>query len=309
MFVINRETYNKYVDELLSSEEGNHLKQFNDKYVKIRSIIYIMLAIFFSGAVFCFLAKLKLIASIFILATVVALIVFIILKEKKKNSLVYLKRKLRLDLLSFLLKNNEYSFDSRGILNENIFKQSQFVDVYSEYESSDKLVINIPNDDGSKSKTSLTVCDLVVKQRKSNMNGQIEDFVVYRGIFGYVYFTNSIKGCLCVNSNYNSDDLVLNKVKTKGDAFKILSSDKDIVNNILTPTMINAINELCAKFDGIKMTFIDNKFFIGLGGNLLELGDEKDTRKDLNNLCDEIELVMKIVNEIKINHDVFVTEE
>ena len=67
-------------------------------------------------------------------------------------------------VLNCLLEGYEYTFDREDKIEESIFDSSQFAYDYDIYKGSDKLSINIPNDDGSPSSTYLTLCDLEVEK-------------------------------------------------------------------------------------------------------------------------------------------------
>ena len=65
------------------------------------------------------------------------------------------------------------------------------------------------------------------------------------------------------------------------------------------------------KIKNIKISFVDNCLFVGAKGfNMFELNylKEDDPVTVFENLYDEIEIVLSIVNEIKNNNKIFVTQ-
>lgn len=107
----------------------------------------------------------------------------------------YYKETYRLKIIDFLLQDSNYTFNENGVIDKTIFDDSQFVYNYQEYKGRDKLTINIPNDDGSKSNNYLTLCDLMVFKTEEDKDGISDKVMVYNGAFGYNIFLLSLSVC------------------------------------------------------------------------------------------------------------------
>lgn len=312
--MVSKEEYKVFVDDLLDSDDVGDVKHLTDVHKKNRSFLYLGLSLFLTLSVFFLIIKVKVAGVISLILALAFFVVYVIMMDKKKKANEIFKHNIRYRILSKLLKGEKYTFVDNEEISESTFKSSQFCDKYSEYNGSDKLTINIANDDGSKSKCDLVMCDLDVRYRTVSENHKIKEEFVYKGVFGYVYFANSFNVCLCINSSYSDSEYHLEECetgnKTFNKEFKVLCSDSSFVDKFLNSSMSQTILNMKKLFGNLKITVVENRLYIGLGTDLLEFsGNESDIKESFYNLYDELHLIMEFIDEIKLNNSVFKTEE
>ena len=309
--MVSKEEFNKYIEDLVKDDYGKMFKYLNKSYSKFCVILFVLCIFSFLGGVGLLILGNKI--GIFLL--IVATIGFILggvglssasnFKQKCKNK--YTEK-----IISFLFKGMDYSFETNGQISSKIFDKSQFGSNYERYCGSDKISINIANDDDSKSNHYLTLCDLNVQKIEENNDGESRLVTVYNGVFGYVEFPFEFKCVLCLNSSYDKKGVNLEKVVSEYMDFNkkigVYSNDQIEARCILTPDVMEKLVWLSDEMKFLKMTFIDNKLFIGfVGKNLFELADVRDGKIEtaFEKIYDEIEVLLNLVDEIKTNNKIF----
>lgn len=309
--MVSKEEYKKYVKELVGEDnKGHEIKYLTKSYkgtsstlITIGVVLFVLTIAFFS---------LGGIAFIFAVIGMALCIVGAVRTVNTTSAARYYKKNYRGLILDYLLKGYEYSFVPEGKASEKIFKESQFAGYYEDYNGSDKLTINIPNDDGSKSGCHLTLCDIDVTKTVEDSDGDTRTVTVYKGVFGYVEFPFEFKCILCIDSNYikegkklkgvTLEDIVFNK------KFMVISDDQIESRYILTPTMMENLLALEKRFNGTKITLVDNRMYIGaIHKNLFELEgiDGTNIESAFDIFYEEVEAILKIIDEIRNNNKVF----
>lgn len=310
--MISREEYRQYVQEII--EKGNaevNLTEQMKKYGKANgglTIIGVLMT--FGGFVFTFNGSLF--GIMLIILGIILIIVGIVRVSEKSKVINYLNNNYKSKIMYLLLKDNVYTFSENNKIKVDIFLDSQFGDNFDIYDGEDLLSINIPNDDNSKSSTYLNICDLKVIRIEEDDEGNRHEETIYAGAFGYINFPFSFKCALCINTSYRKNGLKWQKVNLEdinfNKKFKIYSDNQIEARYILTPELMDDLLVLNEKIKHLKVTIIDNKMYIGfVGKNLFEFENMRnnDTYTIFEDFYDEIESILKIVNEIKTNNKVF----
>ena len=212
-----------------------------------------------------------------------------------------------------MLKEYEYKYDELGKIDEIIFQSSQmgFRNDYDRYSGEDLIVINIPNDDGSKSDNYLHLCDLDVVDIHRDEDGDTTETTVYKGVFGYVDFPFEFKCAMSINTIYRKSGVKLEKVSLEdivfNKKFKIRSNDQIEARYILTPEMMEKLLALNEKAGQIYLVIVDKRMYIGFPNiNLFELKSSNSNVESLfDNFYAHISIILNIVNEIKNNNKIF----
>ena len=309
--MVSKEEYNAYVKKILEKEERVNIKSMALWYQLVAVLLI------FVGAILCifwfpyiFLGGYPVI--IFFVG-VVAVIASVDMFLVKNRSMKYYRGECRDKIIRYLLKGNEYLFYKSGYISSLEFDCSQFAkSTYDCFSSSDLLMINIPNDDGSKSKIDFRVADVCAYDLSVDDEGNRSTSDVYRGVFGYVTFKKKFKCILSINSKYKIKGIKLEKVLLEdinfNEKFKVKSNNQVEARYILTPDMMDKILKLEAIIKDVKIVFVDRSIYIGSEKiNLFELRRYKkgDPLTVFDNLYDEITLILGIVEELKNNDKVF----
>lgn len=309
--MVSKEEYKQYVKELVGEDnKGHEIKYLTKSYKGTSSTLVTIGVVLFTLTFLIFMIGSG--AFLFAVLGIAFIIIGAIRTVNTTSAARYYKKNYRGLILDYLLKGYEYSFIPEGKVSERIFKDSQFGGYYEDYNGTDKLTISIPNDDGSKSGCDLTLCDLNVTKTVEDSDGDTRTVTVYKGIFGYVEFPFEFKCILCIDSNYKKsgktlkgvtlEDIVFNK------KFMVISDDQIESRYILTPTMMENLLALEKRFNGTKITLVDNRMYIGaIHKDLFELEgiDGTNIEEAFNVFYDEIEAILKLIDEIKNNNKVF----
>lgn len=313
--MVSKEEYRQYINDLVAKDKGNeNIGYLSSKYRLGFSLLLTFGIIFFIGGVFCtaFPDIETVLGIIAIILGFVFCMLSIAMLFKSSKATKYYKDNYRSLILDYLLKGYEYSFSAYDKIEEEIFKASKFSGYYERYDGSDRLKINIPNDDGSKSDCYLTLCDLNVTKTERDSDGDSRTVTVYNGVFGYVEFPFEFKCILSIDSFYRKKGIKLERVNLEdikfNNKFKLYSEDQVESRYILTPDMMDKLMKLEENFKGTKITIVNNKMYIGATGvDLFELSSIKGGNVStlFENFYDEIKVMLDIINEIKNNDKVF----
>ena len=314
--MVSKEEYKKYVKKVIEKNK--------DIYIKSLSIWYLIGAItsIIVGGFVCFVSVFKLIKnyyfrfhysvqSIFIIGAVLiaAGIVMMKIRQTTKNAI---KADVRKSVIKYLLKDYWHWFMGYGYMEECEFKNSQFGKAFGGFSSFDTLNINIPNNDGSKSKVYFKISDVFTYNRVFREDGSYVDKGLYEGVFGYATFKKAFKCILVINSKFkikgiNLEDVVLEDI-CFNEKFKVLTDNQIEARYILTPEMMEKLLLLESKLKGVKIVLVDRKLYLGVPKyNMFELKkySKEDELSVFDNLYDEIQLILGIVEELKNNDKVF----
>lgn len=310
--MVSREEFKKYLTELFKDDSsGMNLQYMSKSYSKVS----VCLVIF---GFIAFIISFGLVGAdipfgmILLIASIIGVIIGFVRLYNSNKVKKYYKEKYRDKVMSFLFKGIDYTFDSQGQIESNIFDQSQFEGYYERYCGLDKLSINIPNDDGSVSDNYLTLCDLKATKTETDSDGDSRTVTVYEGVFGYIKFPFEFKCVLCLNTKYKKKGVSLEKVSLEdinfGKKIGVYCSDQIEARYILTPNMMEKLIWIASKMSFMRMTLVDNKMYIGFEGkDLFELSDVKDNKIEtaFEKFYDEISVLLKLVDEIKTNNKIF----
>lgn len=314
LLVVSREEYVEYIRNITAKDESK-VKTLSNRYLVCSMGVLVVGVLFVLRDIYLFL-RFPISISLFrfcvcILCIVLGVIMLCIRRSNKK----YFKNNYRKKIIDYLLNDYDYHFREEGWPMSWDFDHSQFVKSYDFCSTSDCLIINIPNDDGSKSKVDLKICDLYAYDIHRDEEGNVSHSKVYKGMFATVEFPRKFKCFLSVDVNYKKKGLKLEKVELEdinfNKKFKVKSDNQIEARYILTPKMMEKLLLLEEKFNNLKLVFVDNYLYIGAPNvDLFELDNFKnnDHVTVFEDLYDEVNTSLQIVEEIKNNNKVFKTE-
>lgn len=309
--MVSKEEYLEYVKKIVeeSNNQGNRI--ILSIWCKIIFCFLAFINVFIAPLSFIFILYDSRIVGIFILS-IATIFVSNYMISKRKKMLKHYRGVPREKLIGYLLDDYSYYFDDTGRIDSFEFDCSQFSKQYDCYSSSDLLVINIPNDDGSESKIDLNIADVNTYDISVDEDGSRTTSDVYKGMFGYVKFKKKFKCILTIDSKYKRRGVKFEKVVLEdinfNKKFKVASNNQVEARYILTPDMMEKISLLDSKIKGVKIVFVDSYVYIGSEKvNMFELGNYKinDDLSIFENLYDEIRVILGIVDELKNNNKVF----
>lgn len=309
--MVSKEEYNSYVKKILGKEEKVNIKSLALWYHMVAILLIlvgVILCVFWFPYIFFGGYQV-----ILFFVGVIAVIVSVSMFHIRNSAMEYYRGDFREKIIRYLLKGNEYWFDKSGYISSLEFDFSQFAkSTYDCFSSSDLLMINIPNNDGSESKINLRIADVSAYDLSVDDEGNRSTSDVYTGIFGYVTFKKKFKCILSINSKYKIKGLKLENVVLEdinfNEKFKVKSDNQVEARYILTPDMMGKIMKLEEIINGVKIVFTNKSVYIGAEDvNLFELRRYKkgDPLTVFDKLYDEIMLVLGIVEELKNNDKVF----
>lgn len=316
--MVSKEEYMHFIKEMLKEEEKKdeeRLKKHEGNKKKLSSI----------AAVVFFMAVIPMFIINFIVGIITFVIwLFVASNVKLENkTYAYYKKEYRQRAIEFLLKDCDYTFNDNSELRERDVVNSQLIGFFDDLECKDRLSINIPNDDNSKSGCYLNLCDLkATKEETREVNSFHDDdfpfhrtetvtVKVYEGMFGYIEFPFEFKCLMCINSEYRKKGVVLQNVILEDNVFnkkfRVWCNDQIEARYILTPNTMEKIMFLRDKLKGLRLTLVDNKMYIASRGvNLFELGGTKEKPETMfERIYDDINVILLLVDEIKNNNKVF----
>lgn len=310
--MVSREEFKKYLVELFKDDFSEMNLRCISKNYSVFSILLIFFGFFsFPGGCAMICGGIPFGFFLLVVGLLAVIVGFVRLYNSNKVKKYY-KEKYREKIMNFLFKGVNYTFDSQGQIESNIFDQSQFEGNYDRYCGLDKLSINIPNDDGSVSDNYLTLCDLKTTKTETDSDGNTRTVTVYEGVFGYIKFPFEFKCVLCLNTKYRKKGFNLEKVVLEdinfGKKIGVYCNDQIDARYILTPNIMEKLFFLASKMGVMRMTLVDNMMYIGFEGkNLFELSDVKENRIEtaFEKFYDEIDSLLKLVDEIKTNNKIF----
>lgn len=308
--MISKEKYNEYVRKLVAKKDNINLNALCWWY-RICAIIMLIVGVVISIWSFPFLFFVN--TRLFFVLGMCLVIFSILMLKKRKKTLKIFREDIRVRIIKYLLKGNSYRFESDGYISSDHFAKSQFSKRFDCCDWGDFLETNIPNDDGSRSKINFQIADVRAYTLYTDENGNSGTTDVYKGVFGYVKFSDKFKCILTVNSNFKRkgiklEDVVLENIEFN-EKFKIRTDNQVEARYILTPNMMEKLLILKNKIKNVKIVFIDNCVYIGAEKiNMFELDKYKDGDivSVFENLYDEIEVILGIVDELKNNNKVFI---
>ena len=320
--MVSKEEYVKYVEKLLNDDKNKQDMKCLTSGYRIISVLMIVLG------VICFCLSIFLLPTIgdlFIgmralyigLTVSVLFIVFGVIRcNNYKRVLNHYRDNYREKIIGYLMQGYSFYFESEGWISSSMFEMSQFSKETDCFYSSDVLAIDIPEEDGSKPRADIYIGDVDAYDVSIDEEGNRTTHDVYKGMFGYAQFPYKFKCVLTINSKYKKRGLKLEKVILEemefNEIFDVETDNQIEARYILTPDMMEKLKYLQSKIPNVQILFLNNYFFIGAEDvNMFELQKFKnnDEVEVFENLYDEIDMILKIVEEMKNNDKVFVTQK
>lgn len=311
--MVSKEEYIKYIEELTSNDQGR-IKMLHGKYLAVSFFAMFAGAFILLREVFLFVTfhyvyfSFKFVIGIIL---IISGIIILVIRNKNKK---YCRNMYREKAINYILKDYDHYFNKDGWAMSWNFEHSQISKKFDLCSSSDCLIVNIPNDDGSSSKVDFKICDLYAYNFYRDKEGNVSHDKVYEGMFGCVEFPRKFKCVLCIDVNYKIKGIQLEKVELENikfnKTFKVKSDNQIEARYILTPKMMEKLLFLENKFNNLRVVFIDNYLYIGAEDiNMFELCDleNENVISVFEGLYEEINVILKIVEEIRDNNKVFKT--
>lgn len=212
-----------------------------------------------------------------------------------------------------LLEGYNYKYSRNHYISEAVYSRIGFTSTGDDYSGQDLLEIEIPNKDGEPSGTWLRICDLHITEthvyRDSDGTTHTETETLYSGAFGYVVFKEEFKCALGLDAmprakglkRIKLEDIEFNK------KFHLLSTDQLEALRILTPDMMQKVMALDKRVRRLAVVLQRNSMSLGFEKDLFEpTNKEKKSLAEMYlPLYDDVEVLVKIVEEIRRNKKVF----
>ena len=311
--MVNKEEYNAFIKEL-TYKDKEKIKTLSGKFLALSLVLLFFGVFIFVRQLYIFIVFRLFFADsnfIFGILLMITGISMILIRSKNKK---FCKENYREIAINYMLKDCDHYFNKDGWPLSWEFEHSQMSKSFELCSTSDCLIINIPNDDGNSSKVDLKICDLYAYNMNRDSEGNNTHTKVYKGMFGCAEFPRKFKCVLGIDVNYKIRGLKLEKVELEdikfNNTFKVISNDQIESRYILTPSMMENLLWLESKFKGLKVVFVGNYLYIGANNiDMFELGSTKseNVTSMFEGLYDEINVILKIVKEIKDNNKIFKT--
>lgn len=221
--------------------------------------------------------------------------------------------KFRDQFMAKLLEGYNYKYSRNHYISEAVYSRIGFTSTGDDYSGQDLLEIEIPNKDKEPSGCWLRICDLHITEEYTytdkDGNRHTEKVTIYSGAFGYVVFKEEFKCALGLDAMPNAkglkriklEDIEFNK------KFHILSTDQLEALRILTPDMMQKVMALDKRVRRLAVVLQRNSMSLGFAKDLFEpTNKEKKSLAEMYlPLYDDVEVLVKIVEEIRKNKKVF----
>jgi hypothetical protein len=219
-----------------------------------------------------------------------------------------------------LMESYKYDFRPDYCIGEVAFKASGFGGEYDSYSGEDLLEVNIPNDDGSPSKTVLRVCDLyvtrtetrtvTVKNEDGSTSTKEEEYTVtvYDGVFGYVYFPFKFKCNMSLNIAFKGEKRIRLESLKFNKLFKVYTDNQLESLLILTPAFMNKLISFSKRVSKLKVSISQSgSMYFGMKRDLFKLKTffKAPSGKVFERFYDDIYNIVLMLEEIKTNNKVF----
>ena len=311
--MISRAEFEAYLNTVDTGEFDERMKRQEEKG-KIFSICWYTLFVVVALITTVLVAKHMYWAFAFLLVCILALSLGLAGKSIFTGKVFSdFDAKFRDRFMAKLLEGYSYKYSRNHYISEAIYSRLGFTSTGDDYDGQDLLEIEIPNKDGEPSGCWLRICDLHITEEHTytdkDGNTHTETETIYSGAFGYVVFKEEFKCALGLDAMPSAkglkriklEDIEFNK------KFHLLSTDQLETLRILTPDMMQKVMALDKRVRRLAVMLQRNAMSIGFAKNLFE-----PTRKEKKSLAemylplyDDVEILVKIVEEIRRNKKVF----
>ncbi len=310
--MITKEEFIKHCDSVIPQEE-------KDLYKKNTRNMWIGIAIVLSVTLLVIAFVYPIWQYIVIVMSIIGIIALIIVIATMRYKWKDFKNKYSKQVFDCLLKGYEYKYDMNRCIAQNIFNASGFAGSYDSYSGEDLLSVEIPNDDGTPSGISLSVCDLHVTKQETrtvtvrNSDGststRTEEYTVtvYSGVFGYIYFPFKFKCGLSLNASFKGEKRIKLEDIKFNKKFKTYTDNQLEALLILTPAFMQKLLKFAHDLK-LKLSLRKSgAMYLGMNKNLFKLKtlNQKPCGKVFERFYDDIENLLLLIDEIKNNNKVF----
>lgn len=321
--MVSREEYNQFIQSIISGEEKEILDKNQRREEKLRKIqvvsfsilmvgLFIVMIVFFLSWGTGFVFKIMYMPFLLFLICVPAMFISISIGAKNARDVEAIESRYKDQIIEFLLKGQPYSFDRKGTISQKVLIDSGMANSgrIDEYKCSDKLTLNIPNDNGSASQTNITLCDIRATYTTTDSDGKTDTTVVYDGIFGVCELPFRFKSTLAINTSYKStkkmEKVVLEDVNFNN-KIRVACDDQIEARYILTPEVMMDLLNLKKRMGEVKIVLSENLMYVGFpSANLFSKRHDKSKNGSLfYYFYDDIEVLMKFTTKIAKNNKVF----
>lgn len=310
--MISKDEFNKYLDELLENENDIKKLKYLTGFQNKLGYVYFTLAIVFAFfSLFSIAIKFWIGIGLFLVLSVCSAIIAHKKWTKVDDALKYFDDNYINLIISYLLDGYEHTLNRRYEIEEEIFRQSQFVRSYDEYRGEDLLDINVTGDN-KLSKLNLKLCDVETRKIIKTKSGNNGTRVNFNGIFGYIEFPSEFKCVLSLNDKFQNDNCVMEKVELEdidfNESFDVYSNDQVEARYVLTPDVMSILLSLKRMSKKMSLNLVGNRLYVSFKD--MRLFEMKDARRNsavsmFKNFYDPICVVLSLVNEIKKNNKLF----
>ena len=312
--MIAREEFERYLSTLVSEEEKEGFKKQAKTNSIVARIMFILASVFGGiGIVLIFVPLGMMIAPMmlfFALVFVITGVLFLVFKNH--GAYKELENKHKEDVIAFLMKGMEYSYDRSDYIPESVYRKAQLSRNYDTYTGEDLIGINIANDDGSRSETDLIISDIKTTKTETDNEGKSHTVTKYSGVLGYVEFPSEFKCRMTINRGSYALLQGLDKVKLESiefnKKFSVRCTDQIEARYILTTDMMTKLLAIYEKESNFQMVLDGKNLFITIPGKNLFRVKAKSENVDggiFYLFYEDVSLLLSIVNEIKKNNKVF----
>ncbi len=320
MEMVSKEEFREYA-KIVTNENSKEIKHDLRKPIinKIKYIIYVLF-ILLVIRVFVFSGIESKAYLFFYIAIIILGVLFSVYEtiEKKRKNKKYTKN-YKNEIVKYLLDGYKYLYNNKRYIRNTEYDYSPMYKRYDNYTGEDYLCINIDNKDNEPSKCFLYVSDIYTNREVKDDDGNVHYIDVFNGTFGYVDFNDNFKESLYLNCpiKQKKDNLVKLENLEFNEKFKIYCRDQVEARYILTPNIMEnilALNELISNQckskskSNISLALVENRMYFAFSGGfkLFDLKRERlETGEVFDNFYDDINIILKIIEEIKNNNKIF----
>lgn len=210
-----------------------------------------------------------------------------------------------------IILEEDVSYNAGGYVNEQYFKQSEFVaESFDEYHGEDLFSFKIKGHfKGEETTTDVTISDICAKKHISDMSGKDTSKTIFSGAFCMIKFKRPFKCNLDINSSKKAR---LAKLETESTEFN--KQFKSQTDNQIEARLILSISfmEKLLEFQRhakckVGFAFRDKMLFMYMKKPLFETSknDDRFNFELVEPIYDDLKLLQDITTEIENNRKVF----
>ena len=312
--MIKKEDFITYCDSIIPQEEKD---KYKSKTLKMWIVLIFVLLVEFLIALGIYQNWMPIVFII----SVIAIISVIIIVSTMKYKWGEFKKKYSKQVLDCLLKDHKYQYKPDHCIGQLIFNASGFGSRdYDSYSGEDLLTVHIPNDDGSPSSVTLSICDLYITRTETytvsvkqadgsyTTEERTRTVTIYNGVFGYVHFPFKFKCNISLNISFKGEKRIKLEDIHFNNTFKTYTDNQLEALVILTPLLMNKLVKFSSRVSGFKLSLSKKgSMYFGMSRNLFKLQCflKKPSGKVFERYYDDMFDIIAMIEEIKTNNKVF----